>query len=56
VRKLKLEALQHDINLGAKQLASGQYTEYNDESLPGLLQKIKERGECRLHCHKDECL
>jgi hypothetical protein len=53
VRKLKLEALQRDINLGAEQLRNGQYTEYDDESLPGLLQKIKERGESRLHSQKD---
>ncbi len=53
VRKLKLEALQRDINLGAEQLRNGQYTEYNDETLPDLLQKIKERGERRLNSQKD---
>jgi prevent-host-death family protein len=53
VQKLKLEALQRDINLGAEQLRNGQYTEYNDETLPGLLEKIKERGERRLHSKKD---
>ncbi|NJL09429.1 MAG: type II toxin-antitoxin system Phd/YefM family antitoxin [Calothrix sp. SM1_7_51] len=49
VRQFKLEALQRDINLGAEQLRNGQYNEYNDETLPGLLEKIKERGERRLH-------
>jgi prevent-host-death family protein len=44
---------QRDINLGAEQLRNGQYTEYNDETLPGLLEKIKERGERRLHSKKD---
>lgn len=53
VQKLKLEALQRDINLGAEQLRNGQYTEYNDETLPGLLDKIKERGERRLDSQKD---
>ncbi|MBW4512988.1 MAG: type II toxin-antitoxin system Phd/YefM family antitoxin [Scytonematopsis contorta HA4267-MV1] len=53
VRKLKLEALQRDISLGAEQLRNGQYTEYNDETLPGLLEKIKERGERTLHTKKD---
>jgi prevent-host-death family protein len=53
VRKLKLEALQREINLGAEQLRNGQYTEYDDESLPGLLQKIKERGERKLHSQTD---
>ncbi len=53
VRKLKLEALQRDINLGAEQLRNGQYSEYDDESLPSLLQKIKERGERRLHSQRD---
>ena len=49
VSQLKLEALQRDINLGAEQLCNGQYNEYNDETLPGLLEKIKERRERRLH-------
>ncbi len=44
VRKLKLEALQRDIALGVEQLENGQYREYDDESLPSLLQTIKERG------------
>ena len=49
VRKLKLEALQRDIALGVEQLRNGQYREYDDESLPSLLQTIKERGERKLN-------
>jgi prevent-host-death family protein len=45
LRKLKLEALQRDIAIGAEQLKNGQYTEYDDESLPGLLETIKARGQ-----------
>ncbi|NJM73948.1 MAG: type II toxin-antitoxin system Phd/YefM family antitoxin [Scytonema sp. RU_4_4] len=48
VRKLKLEALQRDIALGVEQLQNGQYSEYDDESLPSLLQTIKERGQRKL--------
>jgi prevent-host-death family protein len=48
VRKLKLEALQRDIALGMEQLQNGQYSEYDDESLPSLLQTIKERGQRKL--------
>lgn len=49
VRKLKLEALQRDIALGVEQLENGQYREYDDESLPSLLQTIKERGRRKLN-------
>lgn len=41
LQKLKLEALRSKINIGIKQLDSGQYTEYNDESLPAFLQILK---------------
>ncbi|MBR8835143.1 MAG: type II toxin-antitoxin system Phd/YefM family antitoxin [Stigonema ocellatum SAG 48.90 = DSM 106950] len=49
VRKLKLEALQRDIALGVEQLQNGQYREYDDESLPSLLQTIQERGRRKLN-------
>ncbi len=49
VRKLKLEALQRDIALGVEQLQNGQYRECDDESLPNLLQTIKERGRRKLN-------
>jgi prevent-host-death family protein len=49
VRKLKLEALHRDIALGMKQLQHGQYSEYDDESLPSLLEAIKERGQRRIN-------
>ncbi|MCP6762224.1 MAG: type II toxin-antitoxin system Phd/YefM family antitoxin [Fischerella sp. CENA71] len=48
VQKLKLEALQRDVAIGAEQLKNGQYTEYDDESLPNLLNNIKARGKRRL--------
>ncbi|PAX48251.1 type II toxin-antitoxin system Phd/YefM family antitoxin [Brunnivagina elsteri] len=48
VRKLKLEALQRDIALGVEQLQNGEYTEYDDESLPSLLQTIKKLGQRKL--------
>jgi prevent-host-death family protein len=49
VQKLKLEALQRDIALGVEQLENGQFREYDDESLPSLLQTIKERGQRKLN-------
>ena len=48
IRKLKSEALQRDIDLGMKQLQNGQFSEYDDESLPNLLQTIKEQGKRKL--------
>jgi prevent-host-death family protein len=52
VRQLKFEALQRDIALGLAQLQNGQYSEYDDESLPNLLQTIKERGQHRINQDK----
>jgi hypothetical protein len=42
------EALKAAIAVGATQLQNGQYTEYDEASLPDLLLKIKERGRQRL--------
>ncbi|MFN6515206.1 MAG: type II toxin-antitoxin system Phd/YefM family antitoxin [Nostoc sp. CreGUA01] len=53
VHKLKLEALQRDIALGVEQLQNGQFREYDDESLPSLLQTIKERGQRKLNRDQD---
>ncbi|MGL6338205.1 MAG: hypothetical protein ACRC80_03590, partial [Waterburya sp.] len=39
----KLETLQSDIAIGVKQLKDGEYAEYDDFSLPGLLETIKIR-------------
>ncbi len=49
IRKLKLEALQRDIASGVEQLQNGQYSPYDDESLPSLLQAIKQRGQRKLN-------
>jgi hypothetical protein len=46
VRKIKLEALQRDINLRLEQLPNVEYIEYNDETWPGKLEKIKEQWLC----------
>jgi prevent-host-death family protein len=48
LRQLKLEALQRDIVIAAEQLKNGEYTEYDDESLPRLLENIKARGRRKL--------
>jgi hypothetical protein len=39
-----LEILQHDILLGVNQIENGDYSEYDDLSLPNLLESIKTRG------------
>ncbi|ACK72659.1 hypothetical protein PCC7424_4291 [Gloeothece citriformis PCC 7424] len=46
--KYKLEVLKRDLAVGAEQLKTGDYTEYNDSSLPSLLETIKKRGKQRL--------
>ncbi|WP_375513190.1 hypothetical protein [uncultured Nostoc sp.] len=48
LHKFKLEALRSQIDIGIKQLESGQYTEYNDESVSAFFAKIKARGQEKL--------
>jgi hypothetical protein len=43
------KALQDDINRGIEQLKIGDYIEYDDSSLPSLLETIKMRGQKRLN-------
>lgn len=45
LQKFKLEALHSQIDIGIKQLESGQYTEYNDKSLSAFFANIKARGQ-----------
>jgi hypothetical protein len=44
----KWESLQDDIFLGMEQLKNGEFTEYDDPSLPSLLGTIQIRGKNRL--------
>jgi spore germination protein YaaH len=46
--KRQRKALICDINLGIEQLKNSDYTEYDDSSLPALLETIKMRGKQRL--------
>jgi hypothetical protein len=55
LRALKLATLQQDINLGIAQLKNGDYTEYDSDTLPTLLENIKNRGQKRL-AHKNESI
>jgi prevent-host-death family protein len=48
LRQLKLETLRRDVAVGVEQMRDGAYTEYDDESLPSLLETIKTRGQQRL--------
>lgn len=44
LKRAKLEALQSAIAVGVKQIESGEYVEYNEESLVTLSEDIKARG------------
>jgi hypothetical protein len=48
IQTLKLEALRREINIGIKQLESGEYTEYDEESLGMFLEDIKARWQQKL--------
>jgi hypothetical protein len=50
----KWEALQHDIALGMEQIENGEYTEYDDSSLPNLLETIQIRGRQRLQQERSQ--
>lgn len=45
----KYSALKQDIAIAAAQLHQGEYTEYDDASLPDLLADIQQRGQQRLN-------
>ncbi|WP_013321354.1 hypothetical protein [Gloeothece verrucosa] len=44
----KRQVLQHDLSVGAEQLKNGNYTDYDESSLPSLLETIKMRSKQRL--------
>ncbi|MDZ8108462.1 MAG: type II toxin-antitoxin system Phd/YefM family antitoxin [Nostoc sp. DedQUE12a] len=48
LQKLKLEALRSQIDIGVKQLETGQYSEYDEESLSAFFADIKARGQQNL--------
>lgn len=48
LKTLKLETLRREIAIGIKQIENGQYTEYDEESLPAFFEDIKARGRKRL--------
>ena len=48
LQSLKLEALRGELSIGIEQIKSGAYTDYDDNSLPTLLEDIKARGHKRL--------
>lgn len=49
---LKKETLRREIAIGIEQLDNGQYTEYDEESLPAFFEDIKARGRKRLEQNK----
>jgi PHD/YefM family antitoxin component YafN of YafNO toxin-antitoxin module len=47
LQQLKLEALKREIAIGSSQLQNGEYTDYDDDTLPSLLETIKARAQSR---------
>jgi len=45
LRTLKLTALKQDLIVGIEQLKNGDYTEYDADTLPTLLENIKSRSQ-----------
>jgi prevent-host-death family protein len=54
LKRAKLEALQSAIAVGVEQIESGEYVEYNEESLAVLSGDIKARGRRRRLAHDGE--
>jgi prevent-host-death family protein len=52
LKALKLETLRREIAIGIEQLENGEYTEYDEESLPAFFEDIKARGRKRLENNK----
>lgn len=50
----KWESLQHDVALGMEQLKNGEYAEYDDSSLPNLIETIQMRGKQRLQQERSQ--
>jgi prevent-host-death family protein len=48
LQTLKLEALKGELSIGINQVKNGAYADYDDNSLPILLEDIKARGRKRL--------
>ncbi|GAB4159139.1 MAG: hypothetical protein Fur0046_38600 [Cyanobacteria bacterium J069] len=49
LQRLKREVLQREIAIGVDQLEQDEALEYDDESLPLLMKRIKARGQQRLN-------
>jgi prevent-host-death family protein len=48
LKTLKLEKLRQEVAIGIDQLENGEYTEYDEESLPAFFEDIKIRGRKKL--------
>ncbi len=51
-KQQKIASLKQDIAAGIQQLQNGEYTEYDENTLPSLITSIKARGRERLHLTK----
>jgi antitoxin ParD1/3/4 len=48
LRKVRIEDLRQKVAVGLAQLERGEYTEYDDNSLHELMERVKARGEEQL--------
>ncbi len=48
LQNLKRKVLQNDFKVGIEQIEAGAYSDYDNRSLPSLLNKIKTRDQKRL--------
>lgn len=47
LRLMKIETLRREVAVGIEQLNNGDFTEYDEESLPELFEDVKSRGRSR---------
>ncbi len=50
----QLDALRKEVAIGIEQLERGEYTEYTDETLPELREKITKRGQEKLAAQREK--
>jgi antitoxin ParD1/3/4 len=52
IKKIRLQELRREINLGLKQIERGEYTEYDEKTLDQMFQNIKVKGRNKLNLQK----
>ncbi len=55
-RERELDTVRRELQVGIDELERGEYTEYDEETLPQLLEKIKARGLERLATERPDAV